>query len=395
MRILKAPRIRAGVLSAVTIAVAATAALGTIAPAQAALSGTGWTEVNLAARYSYPSISPVSCVRGQQFCVVITNDSKVIDPNDEIGQAALVTTNGGKSWKGYQTLPSTFLVLAISCVSTSVCWTAGLSWATGEAAVGETTDGGKTWTDMTPASWATATWWPTAIDCVSSTTCWLAGQNSPPPYYGYNPAVASTTDGGATWTVDSNLPDATSSNPLGTYSLSGISCLSATSCVAVGGLNYSGGTAAAISTTNGGNTWSMSADPTLTGLQDLDSVSCLPPASATGGSTCYAAGFTGAGGPAVVVSPDGGNTWGSEQTFGDAGVINSISCVNATHCWAAGAGETPVGLVGTSTGGSSWLTVTANPANDENGIVSCLNVNECVATTDNGLYVTSDDGGLG
>jgi hypothetical protein len=51
--------------------------------------------------------------------------------------------------------------------------------------------------------------------------------------------------------------------------------------------------------------------------------------------------------------------------------------------------------VGTSTGGSSWLQVTANPATEENGIVSCLNVNECVATTDSGLWVTSDDGGLG
>jgi photosystem II stability/assembly factor-like uncharacterized protein len=395
LRILRASKIRLGVLSALTAAVTI-GALGGVAPAQASLSGHDWTEVSLAARYSFPSISPVSCVQGQQFCVAITTDSRVIDTGDEVGQAALVTTNGGKAWKGYATLPSTMQVLAISCPSSSVCWTAGLSWVTGEAAVAETTDGGKTWTDMTPASWATATWWATAIDCVSATTCWLAGQNSPPPYYGNNPAVASTTDGGATWTVYSNIPEATGTKPLGSYSLSGISCVSALSCVAVGGLDYPDvGNADVISTADGGDTWSMSTDPTLTGLQELTSASCLPPASAADSPTCYATGVTVADVPAVVVSQDGGSTWGGLQTFGNTGWLNSISCINATHCWAAGAGDTSVGLVGTSTGGSTWQTVTADPANETIGSVSCLNVNVCVATTDSGLWVTSDDGGLG
>jgi hypothetical protein len=384
------------VLSALTIAVAAGTVMGVVAPAQAALPGSQWAAVSLPAQYSFPSISPVSCVQGQQFCVVIATDSRVIDPGDEIGQAALVSTNGGKSWKGYATLPSTFQVLAISCASSSVCWTAGSTWASGSAAVAETTDGGQTWTDMTPASWANSTWWPQAIDCVSSTTCWLAGTNAPPPYYGYNPAVAGTTDGGATWTVFSNLPDSTSSNPLGTYFLDGISCVSAMSCVAVGGLPYAGvGNANVISTADGGTTWSMSTDPALTGLQQLASASCLPPASATGSPTCYAAGVASAGGPAVIVSHDGGSTWGGLQTFDNTGWLNSISCVNVTHCWAAGAGGTSVALVGTSTGGSSWLPVTANPANETNGGVSCLNVSVCVAATDNGLWVTTDDGRLG
>ncbi len=381
-------------LSALTVAVTAGALIGVVAPAQAALSGTHWTAQSLPARYSFGTLSPVSCVHGQHFCVAIADDSKVIDNGDEIGQAALVSTDGGKSWKGYATLPSTFQVLAISCVSSSVCWTAGWTWADGSAAVGETTDGGKTWTDMTPASWADATWWPTGIDCVSSTTCWLAGTNEVPPYYGYNPAAASTTDGGATWTVFSNLPAGISSGTLGTYSLGDISCVSAMSCVAVGGLNYPGGTAAIVSTSDGGTSWSMSADPTLAGMQLLFSVSCLPPASAAGSPTCYAAGtVSNAAGPAVIVSHDGGATWGGLQTFDDTGWLNSISCINAEHCWAAGSG-TSVALVGTSNGGSSWLPVTSDTTN-EDGSVSCLNVNVCVATTDNGLWVTSDDGGLG
>jgi hypothetical protein len=37
--------------------------------------------------------------------------------------------------------------------------------------------------------------------------------------------------------------------------------------------------------------------------------------------------------------------------------------------------------------------VTSNTSN-EGGYVSCLSVSTCVAVTDDGLWVTSDDGGL-
>ena len=88
------------------------------------MSGNDWIAQSLAARYSFESLSPVSCVSGQQFCLVIAGDSRVND-GFNVGQAALVSTNGRKSWKGYATLPSTFQVLAVSCVSSSVCWAAG------------------------------------------------------------------------------------------------------------------------------------------------------------------------------------------------------------------------------------------------------------------------------
>ena len=60
--------------------------------------------------------------------------------------------------------------------------------------------------------------------------------------------------------------------------------------------------------------------------------------------------------------------------------------------WAAGAGSTDA-LAGTSDGGSSWSTVTSDTTN-ELGSVSCLSISTCVAVTDNGIWVTSDDGGL-
>jgi hypothetical protein len=48
-------------------------------------------------------------------------------------------------------------------------------------------------------------------------------------------------------------------------------------------------------------------------------------------------------------------------------------------------------MVGTSDGGGSWSSVTAETTN-EDGSVSCLSASVCVATTDNGLWVTADGG---
>jgi photosystem II stability/assembly factor-like uncharacterized protein len=66
--------------------------------------------------------------------------------------------------------------------------------------------------------------------------------------------------------------------------------------------------------------------------------------------------------------------------------------VEAQNCWAGGAGSTDA-LAGTSDGGSSWSVVTSDTSN-EGGYVSRLSVSTCVAVTDNGVWVTSDDGGL-
>lgn len=398
-------RIRLAVI--LGVAVAAPAALAGW-PAQAGLTGAGWTAVTLPANYvisdgsSGPPLSPVSCAAGTQFCVVIASDTAVtVDPGyNLIGQAALVTTDGGTTWNGYATLPGSLRVTAIACVSASVCWVSGPGWQD-QPEVAESTDGGQTWTDKTPASWASAdySWWPNSIDCVSATTCWLVGMTGNSVQ---SPAVAETTDGGATWTTFSNspaswatvsnLPTFTPYDPNGTYLLNGISCTSALACVAVGGLNEADGVATVISTVDGGATWSMSTDPTLAGVQQLFSVACLP--GAGGLPVCNAAADAlAAAGPVEITSADGGTTWSGMETYDNTGWFDSISCADIQHCWAAGAG-TKVALAGTSNGGSTWSVATSDTTNEE-GSVSCGSVSFCVATTDNGLWYTSNDGGLG
>lgn len=363
-------------------------------PAQAALSSGNWTAATIPAGFDLVNaapLAPVSCVHGTRFCVVVAGDDDVTGVNNAIGQGDLVTTNGGASWTGYTDLPSTSMyVTAISCPTVSVCWASGPG-PSDQPEVARSADGGQTWTLATPADWANApySWWPNAIDCVTAATCWLVGETANSIQ---NPEVAETTNGGSTWTTFSNLPAVTPDANGDTYLLNGISCISPRSCVAVGGLNGFG-PATVISTTNGGASWSMSSDPELGNVQDLVSVSCLPGPSTVTPIICHAAGISiTAAGAVELTSRNGGASWSGLQTFDNNGWLNSISCADIAHCWAASAGTT-VALAGTSNGGASWSTVTSDMPG-EDGSVSCATAEFCVATTDGALWVTRNDGGL-
>ncbi|MGN6678794.1 MAG: WD40/YVTN/BNR-like repeat-containing protein, partial [Streptosporangiaceae bacterium] len=393
-------RMALAVVSALLAVIAAGA--GPAVPARASLTGTDWVMQTLPANFligsNSPSFAPVSCVPGTGFCAVIVGDTDLVNPTDfQIEQAVLVTTDGGRTWTPYTGLPlnsSTFWSYdAISCPTTSVCWAAGTGAMPGSAwaqpLVAKSTDGGQTWTLKSPGSWTIpgSVYWANAIDCVSVSTCWIAGQG---PSDLAVPFVAATTDGGATWTNFQNLPSFTPYDPNGTYSLNTIWCASALSCVAAGGLNEGDGQAQVISTSDGGATWSVSPDPTLHSLQQLFQLTCLP---VSGGlSTCRAAASANsASGPVVVTSTDGGTTWSGQETHNNTGWMSAISCADAQHCWAAGAG-TKLGLLGTSDGGSAWQAVMSDTTN-EYGQISCATTAFCVATTDGALWVTTDGGG--
>jgi photosystem II stability/assembly factor-like uncharacterized protein len=378
--------------------------LVTASPAQAALSGSDWQAQKLPAGYfldAHTPFAPVSCVRHTTFCLTITNDSAnslPINGTHLAGEAALVSTDAGRTWTGYDTLPpplTFFRALSISCVSASACGVAGLD-VHGQPAVIFTADGGKTWTDPTPASWEDVSWQDTSIACVSARTCWVAGYDTLDGG-AQAPFMMRTQNRGATWKISTNLPDRTSKDPLGTYALNSISCVSARSCVAVGifAADNIGGYGTAITTSNGGLTWTRPAS--LRSMLTLTGVSCVP-----GGllvPTCYASGASaispqGGGWATVVVSRDGGMTWSVRKVFtgGSPGQYSPISCADARHCWTAW-GLSVLALAGTADAGASWSTVNSD-LSDEFGYVSCLSASTCVATTDQGLWVTSDDGGL-
>jgi hypothetical protein len=358
-------------------------------PASAGLSpGTGWTMATLPAGFaSTGSTAPVSCASGTQFCVAIVRNSTA-------GLSDVVTTDGGAHWSGYTDLPAGIAGYGgISCASTSVCWMVGQGEG-GGADITETTDGGVTWTDVTPAGWLDS-YVSDSVDCLSATDCWVGGQYfdpvAPDPLDG-TPWLANTTDGGSTWTIFNNLPAlAQNDDPNGTYLIDAISCTSTLDCVAAGGLNDGVGLAEVIATTDGGDTWTLSTDPTLQGVQDIFGLSCVP--TDGGPPVCNVAGAAlEAEGPLEITSTDGGSTWSGIETYDNTGWFQSISCPDAQHCWAAGGGTT-VSLLGTADGGASWSEQTADTTNEE-GSVSCASVSFCVSTADNAVWYTTDGGGL-
>ena len=388
-------RLRA--VGALAAAVAAATVLGTAAPASASLSTDNWTAVPLPAGYfiNYrTSVAPVSCVPHTQFCMVMTSDSADIRNGNSnlIADAVVVTTDGGQTWTGYNSLPAAFYRgFSISCWSASVCGAAGQD-VYGEPQVAFTTDGGMTWTDPTPASWANVSWITTSIDCVSASTCWLTGLNGP---FGsvVDPILLKTPDLGASWQAPGHLPGAQSTNPATAYALQDISCLSAASCVAVGGPDEVNGVGTVLVTSNGGLTWTRFPSAKVS---DFQSVSCVP---GIGLPTCFATGAvydpqSGAADSVIVSSRTGGRSWGVDQDFGNQNPFYSITCTDASHCWAGGNGYQNEALDGTADGGRSWSLVTASEGNIDAGAVSCLSVSVCVATTDDALWVTTDNGGL-
>jgi len=307
--------------------------------------------------------------------------------NGPIPQGVVVTDDGGVHWRGIASLSSGPNVTAVSCPSRSVCWIVGINDSTDAPEIAETNNAGVTWTDKTPASLSSPDQQLNALDCVSDNVCWVVGDDQT---NGVAPLAVETANGGSSWTTFTNLPTFTPYDPNGTYQLNAISCTSAHKCIAGGGLNYADGLAQVISTTNGGRTWSLSADPTLTGLQQIFSLSCLPSGDT---ATCMgAADNLGAAGPVMVRSTDGGATWSDLGSFDTTGWMSSVSCPDASHCWAAGAGTT-VGLVGTSDAGASWSVLDADTS-DNYGLVSCASLTLCAAASDNALWVTTDFGGL-
>jgi hypothetical protein len=386
---MKLPKRGRGRALALAVGIAAAAALSlslTAAPAaeasSAALGSSEWHPVSLPDPVVPGVPSLASCTPGTSFCLTVSD-------LETVGYSAIVTTDGGGNWHDYDTLPAGMAYPnAASCPAAGVCWLAGYD-SSAHPDVAETTDGGRTWTDMTPGNWPSA-WRLWSVDCVSTSTCWLAGDDSTDA--GIAPLVLETVDGGADWTSFSNLPGIAQYDPNGTYQLNAISCASALDCVAGGGLNEADGLAQIITTTDGGATWSLSTDPTLVGLQQIFSLSCLN--GANGLPTCYAAADAdAAGGPIVISSTDGGAAWGGMETYDDTGWMYSISCPDTSRCWATGAGTT-VGLVGTADGGNSWSLVSSDTSNEE-GSVACASVTFCVTTADNALWQTTNGGGLG
>jgi hypothetical protein len=372
-------------IAALASAAATAAAAPAASHADSAAITADWEQQTLPAGFSVGvplpgnPMAPVSCVSGTTTCVVIANDTNLATSGSYDAEADLVT-NDGSSWTPYTDLPSGLQYTTISCPTASVCYAGGNPTAANTSAeVVVSDDGGQTWTLTESPSIDGQI---TSLDCTATYSCFLTSSGG---------QIFFTYDSGLEW---QNLAADMTGADL--QDLQSVSCLGVSEnavCVAVGG--GTNGQTVEFSPLAG---WHLSASPALAEISVLDGVSCA--ANGTDAATCYAVGWandpanpaTPGGGPVELTSADGGLTWSATEFIIDDGWLNSISCADASDCWAAGGG-TALALAGTDDGGATWFPDTVTDT-DELNLVSCASVDFCVATADNALWVTTDDGGI-
>jgi hypothetical protein len=208
------------------------------------------------------------------------------------------------------------------------------------------------------------------VSCATASTCIAVGS-----YY----VSASNTNfsladkwNGSSWVLQ------TTPNPSGSVltQFSAVSCPATTHCEAVGSYStniQSDGTT--LAERWNGTAWAIQSTPTLTGGGSLDGVSC-PSAS-----LCIAVGNFNNSGDNLAEEWNG-TAWSKQTVPAGSDTLSSVSCPSATYCVAVGATyvDKPYALIWN---GSTWKSVSVPaPAGELSGLaaVSCFSASACTAT---------------
>jgi photosystem II stability/assembly factor-like uncharacterized protein len=162
------------------------------------------------------------------------------------------TTNGGVTWHAQLTAIAGGFFLAVACPSVLVCLATG-----NEGTIYGTVNGGRTWRQQRVPKSANLIY---GIACPSVRTCEAVG-------YGGSGLALRTENGGRTWTRQRL--------PASVQNLQAVSCPTAAACLAVGINVIQGGSkevGSVATTTNGGVTWTSRPGPA--GFTDLTGVAC-------------------------------------------------------------------------------------------------------------------------
>jgi photosystem II stability/assembly factor-like uncharacterized protein len=343
-----------------------------------------------AAGSSWQALSPSGYQ--QAFSLVCPSDTNCYA--DSAGGQLEYTNDGGSTWQQATGIGTATSAPQIWCVDAQDCDVLADIAGSGSTFL-TTTDGGQTWTSQ-PGPAVSLGGAPTGppstsqnglaqdtMSCATISSCVVIAYDG--DVSGSSTQVFATSDGGASWS-QSTFPSPAS----GDFLPSDLSCTAMT-CVTVGsivgpytqfqsgsgsGSGYSGqGVAtlagAAYTSDDGGATWSASTAPPSADAGQVISLTC-PDAT-----DCYAA-ATGA----VFETADGGQTWDPVSTSGLPGPpgsspgwnFTSLSCATSSSCWLTGAamlqpsssasqavgiGQAEGLLASTADGGSTWALSTA------------------------------------
>jgi photosystem II stability/assembly factor-like uncharacterized protein len=281
------------------------------------------------------SLRGVSCRAGGQVCLA----------GGESG-AILASTDGGATWVNATRPAFDENIKGIKCRGASACM------AVTPDSILHLDDSGK------PAAQGTDAWL-LGIDCPDG-ACVAVGNGA---------AVATSADGGATWT-----PRKTGIS----NQLNGVSCPTARQCVAVGGSWDEDGIV--LITADGGATWTRRL---ANNRYELDGISCPTP------RRCVAVGHGSADG-IVLTSADGGATWAGHATGIDnilqGNPLHGVDCLGPGACVAVGDQGT---ILTSADGGVTWDGQIASGGDRTAALraVSCASAHACVAVGDDGVVL--------
>jgi len=190
-----------------------------------------------------------------------------------------------------------------------------------------------------------------SVACPTATRCWAVGTTVATATTPSTAAMVTTSTGGATWSIQTL--------PATVGFLTGIACSSVRNCAAVGQVGTGGvGPGAVVSTVNGGATWQL--QPVPAGTTDVTAVTC------TTGAHCTALADI-AGRVTALTTVGVAGPWvagGALPPTVSTGF--SLSCTDAHDCWAVGTSPVDVGhtagvVVTTADGGTTWALQTVPP----------------------------------
>jgi photosystem II stability/assembly factor-like uncharacterized protein len=397
-------------LAVVGLITASLAATASGRPVAGSMHHTTWRLVSevSAAGSSWQVLSPSGY--GQTFSLVCPSDTTCYA--DSAGGQLEYTHDGGSTWQQATGTGKATSAPQIWCTGAQDCDVLADIAGSGSTFL-TTVDGGQTWTSQ-PGPAASLGGAPTgppsatqnglaqdAMSCATISSCDVIAYDGDSS--GSSTQVFTTSDGGTSWS-QSPFPSPAS----GDFLPNDLSC-TATTCVTVGsivgpytqfqsgsGSGYSGqGVAtlagAAYTSDDGGATWSASTAPPSADAGQVTSLTC-PDAT-----DCYAV-STGA----VFATEDGGQTWAPVSTSGLPGPPGSspgwnfisMSCATSSSCWLTGAaqpepsssanqafsiGQAAGLLASTADGGSTWALST--PPAGVGGVidVTCPDTTTCFA----------------
>jgi probable HAF family extracellular repeat protein len=325
--------------------------------------------------------------------------------NNSILTQTLIEHWDGNAWTivsspNSVTAPQVNSLSGVACASASDCWAVGYSQiattnATLEQTLIEHWDG-SSWVVITsPNTSPVFSNYLTGITCISSSDCWAVGHDVDANAY---QTVIEHWDG-ASWTiVTSPNSDTTHNN-----ALEGISCVSATECWAVGWHNAAGTGARTLVARWDGTSWAIvnSADPGATFANVLSGVTCVS------ASACWAVGYYIPDSAAplsfsssfyqTLVERWDGTSWTAvtspNSSANKSNVLSAVACTSGSNCSTVGYHSSVPGLqtledqltLAERWDGNSWgIVASPNPASMNNVLnaVTCISASDCWAVGD-------------